>query len=469
MKLGIWCDYGFTLRPDEGIGVVVANVLRGLASRPDAPEVTLLVSSVDPEVHGEMAPYAAGLRVTVLSPRPDPATFLWTWTWRRLGPAKRAVEASGARLAVQGRKAIDWWRRGARQKAASLLLAPVLLPVAALAVPTLVAARVARRGLTRARRVGHYLQRRRGGGYERVFAAARAARCDAWLVPYPGVPGGLGDLGAPMVLIVHDLVYRHYTEGFDPVLTHELHGQTEALAARASLCVAPSEVVRQVELVGTLGVARERTAVVPHAVPAELLESITITPDEVAAKHRLSRRYFFFPSAFRPYKNHVLAVRALELLARGDVGLVFTGIRTPPPALARVLSESRVGSRVRCLGSVPRDEVAALYRGAAALVFPTLHEGFGLPVLEAAALGCPVLCSDLPVLHEVADGFGDAVAYFDPHSVEDLARRMGDVLDGRARLEPALARAREVARRRTWKEAAGEWLELCRVAAESRR
>jgi glycosyltransferase involved in cell wall biosynthesis len=75
---------------------------------------------------------------------------------------------------------------------------------------------------------------------------------------------------------------------------------------------------------------------------------------------------------------------------------------------------------------VPDEQLVDLYRSAQALVFPSLYEGFGLPALEAMACGCPVAVSRVAALPEVC---GDAAVYFDPTSVEDIARGIADVLD----------------------------------------
>jgi len=86
--------------------------------------------------------------------------------------------------------------------------------------------------------------------------------------------------------------------------------------------------------------------------------------------------------------------------------LLLTGYEGPAP------------EGVESLGRVPHDELVDLYRRASALVFPSRYEGFGQPVLEALACACPVACSDLPPLREVA---GDAAVYFDPDDPESIA------------------------------------------------
>jgi glycosyltransferase involved in cell wall biosynthesis len=103
-------------------------------------------------------------------------------------------------------------------------------------------------------------------------------------------------------------------------------------------------------------------------------------------------------------------------------------VRERRPGLELVLTsfEGPVPEGVRALGRVPREELVELYRTAAALVFPSLYEGFGQPPLEAMACGCPVASSNAASLPEVV---GDAARLFDPTSVEDLAAAIEEVLD----------------------------------------
>jgi glycosyltransferase involved in cell wall biosynthesis len=103
---------------------------------------------------------------------------------------------------------------------------------------------------------------------------------------------------------------------------------------------------------------------------------------------------------------------------------------------------------VRSLGRVLPDELARLYRTAAALVFPSLYEGFGQPPLEAMACGCPVACSNIASLPEVV---GDAARLFDPFSVEELVVAVEEVLDGP---EPWRERGLERAAGFTWEKTA---------------
>lgn len=125
--------------------------------------------------------------------------------------------------------------------------------------------------------------------------------------------------------------------------------------------------------------------------------------------------FLLYPAREWPHKNHDRLFAALAELRRRhpQLELVLTGYDGPVPEGAR------------SLGRVSREELVHLYRTAAALVFPSLYEGFGQPPLEAMACGCPVACSNAASLPEVV---GDAARLFDPESVEDLIDAIEDVL-----------------------------------------
>jgi glycosyltransferase involved in cell wall biosynthesis len=139
--------------------------------------------------------------------------------------------------------------------------------------------------------------------------------------------------------------------------------------------------------------------------------------------------FLLYPARAWPHKNHARLFEAFALLRRErpELRLVLTNYDDPTP------------DGVESLGRVSQDELAELYRGAAALVFPSLYEGFGQPPLEAMACGCPVACSNVASLPEVVDA---AARLFDPTSAEEIAAAVEDVLREREPwIQAGLARA----------------------------
>ena len=116
--------------------------------------------------------------------------------------------------------------------------------------------------------------------------------------------------------------------------------------------------------------------------------------------------------------------------------------------------------RVRFLGHVAYGDILRFYRGAAALVFPSLLESFGHPLLEAMLAGTPVLAADIPALREVG---GDAALYFDPHDPADLARAVDELSTRPEATHERVERGRERARRFSWKRSLDQ---LCGVFEE---
>jgi glycosyltransferase involved in cell wall biosynthesis len=162
-------------------------------------------------------------------------------------------------------------------------------------------------------------------------------------------------------------------------------------------------------------------------------------------------------SAKLAHKNLARLIGAVAALARDARPLlVLPGYPTAYEAQLRTHAAALgVGDDVRFLGWVSAAELEGLYAAAAAFVFPTLAEGFGLPVLEAMARGVPVACSDIPVLHEVA---GESALYFDPRSEEAIAASMMRLLDDAALAERLAAAGPERAARFSWRRAAAETL-----------
>ncbi len=177
-------------------------------------------------------------------------------------------------------------------------------------------------------------------------------------------------------------------------------------ARRAERVITISAFVRQ-RAIDALGLDPERVVVAPLAV-----DHARFTPTGEPREP-----FLLYPARAWPHKNHARLFEAFALLRRDrpELRLVLTGGGAFP-----ALPEG-----VEALGLVSTDELVSLYRRAAALVFPSLYEGFGQPPIEAMACGCPVACSDVAALPEVV---GDAARLFDPNDARAIADAVADVL-----------------------------------------
>ncbi len=211
---------------------------------------------------------------------------------------------------------------------------------------------------------------------------------------------------------------------------------------RARIVIAPSVFTRET-LRRVYGAPETKLRVVPPGVEPAYFAAGAAHEAAGRAPHGLAAgEYLLYPAHAWPHKNHARLLRALARLdARpgGAPPLVCCGRLASTPACLEEQA-ARAGlraGRVRDLGFVPPEELPALVSGARALVFPSLFEGFGLPVAEALAAGCAVACSDLPPLREIA---GDAARLFDPRDEAALAEAVAEVWES-ARLRERLRAA----------------------------
>jgi glycosyltransferase involved in cell wall biosynthesis len=208
-------------------------------------------------------------------------------------------------------------------------------------------------------------------------------------------------------------------------------------ARSAQIVVVPTEFVRD-RVTELLGLEPRRVRVIGYGV-----DHTRFAP---AGEPR--EPFLLYPARSWPHKNHARLYEALALLRRErpELRLVLTGGG----------DRGQLPDGVIDRGQVSADELVSLYRRAAALVFPSLYEGFGLPLLEAMACGCPVACSDIPTLVEVC---GDAARTFAPGDPEAISTAVTAVLDDAA---PWQARGAERAAGFTWERTAAAYEDVYR-------
>lgn len=242
------------------------------------------------------------------------------------------------------------------------------------------------------------------------------------------------------VLTIHDLQPLEMPRYFSPAKRRWLAIMLSRSVRAARLVLCPSEFTAE-RVQTRLGVSPSRVHVVRHG----LDEQVPGVVDRAADQRLRSQfgRYLLLPAIAYPHKRHADLVHALDQLRDRfeDLSVVLTGrAGSEIPALDRLTARLGLGDRVHHLGRVPEDELDALYRSAAALVFPSAYEGFGNPVLEAMTRGCPVIASDAAALPEVGGSavltvpVGDTVALGDAIArlltepgLRDRLRRAGPV------------------------------------------
>lgn len=215
----------------------------------------------------------------------------------------------------------------------------------------------------------------------------------------------------PAVLTVHDLS-PWLGRGWQPA-AGRVRRRTPWLIRlrRATMILTHTEAVRR-QLLGCFRLAPDRVAAVPLAA-AEFFRPVEPAPAE--------RPYFLYAGTLEPRKNLHVLTEALGLVRqRHEANLVLAGRKRPD------CPDLPAGDGITCLGEVSDSELRELYCGAAACVYPSLYEGFGLPVLEAMQCGTPVIASREPAIMEVA---GDAALLVEAGDVRAWAQAMSAFIE----------------------------------------
>lgn len=226
---------------------------------------------------------------------------------------------------------------------------------------------------------------------------------------------------APLVVTVHDLAWRHDPGQFTRRGVRVFNRSLELVRRRSRLVLCPS-VATAVDC-ERAGIAADKLRVVPWGVDSR--RALRAEIDAVRARYVLPEQYLLFVGTAEPRKNLHRLVEAVD--RAGDV---------PPLVIAGATGwgDATPSAGARFIGFVAADELAALYAGAAAFCYPSLREGFGLPVLEAMAQGTPVVTSAGTSMEEVT---GDAAVLVDPLDVGSIAAGIVDALTRREALAAA--------------------------------
>ena len=284
------------------------------------------------------------------------------------------------------------------------------------------------------------------------------ARLDLWFCPLlvlePHEPG------LPSAVTIPDIQHETFPRFFTPTLLEWRRRHYTRSARRADAILTLSAHSRD-HIVETMGVDAGKV----HAIHLDAIPHFDDAAIEdagylhgVKVRHGLPDGFLFYPANNWPHKNHA-TLFAARRLAQATLGrplpLVLTGAEVDGvDPWQRVISATDRADGVRYLGYVPDADLPGLYALSIALVFPSLFEGFGMPVLEAMRAGCPVVCSHAPSLREIA---GNAALYFNPMRPEELAARIVESVAGRSDL---VAAGRVRAGNFSWERTARETLDV---------
>ncbi len=265
------------------------------------------------------------------------------------------------------------------------------------------------------------------GGLRKGLRASLKA--DALFCPFTAPT--YAEPGVPVISVVHDLQHREFPQFFDHREIAHRDAFLRDVREKADKIVCVSEHVRKTVL-EAFDVEPGRVSVIHNCiqVQADVPEA-----GNNAAHSKIpglgKNPYMFYPANFWPHKNHRMLLTAFGMFVNRNpekpIDLVLTGaLDDYQNELKNAARKMGLADRVHFLGFLDRDRFASVFQNALFLIFPSLYEGFGIPVLEAMALGKPVLCSGSASLPEVA---GDAALFFDPKKPDEIAKRIERIVD----------------------------------------
>ncbi len=263
----------------------------------------------------------------------------------------------------------------------------------------------------------------------------------------------------PRLVTVHDLAFLIFPEHTPSRLRSYLERIVPRQIATAHRVIVVSETTKS-DLIERLGIREEQIVVVPNGVEERFFAAAPLTVVDRESLN-LPEEYLLTVGTVEPRKNHLTLFAAMRMLdGRLDVPLVVAGRRGWDVGPIVEASEDLVrGGRVQFVDYIPEALLPGLYAGAAAVVYPSWYEGFGLPVLEALAAGVPTVTSDAPALVEVG---GEATIVSSAGRADDLAVAIERALTPMERSARRREERQRQARRYSWEAAGGRLASLIR-------
>lgn len=265
----------------------------------------------------------------------------------------------------------------------------------------------------------------------------------------------------PTVISIMDLAFFHFPEYFTKKDLTQLHNWTSYSVKQAKRVITISQATRS-DIIKLYGITGEKISVIYPGIKEESNIVNNISMSEIKSKYNISQEYILFVGTLQPRKNIEKLIESFSLLLRknesentklqlvivGKKGWKYESILSAPKRFG-------ISERVKFLDFVPDEELASLYRHAQLFVFPSLYEGFGLPVLEAMKHGCPVLTSNISSLPEAG---GDAAIYCDPENSKDIAEKIEKIIKDSSLRKEMIEKGYKHIKNFSWEKAAKQTL-----------
>jgi glycosyltransferase involved in cell wall biosynthesis len=233
------------------------------------------------------------------------------------------------------------------------------------------------------------------------------------------LPKGIHKSEIPSVVTIHDLIFMRYPEFYKPIDRKIYFKKVKYACHSADKIIAISRQTKH-DIETFFHVPPEKVELIYQPVSPVFYEKQNVT--ELLEKYHLPKEFILSVGTLEPRKNQLALLQALQS-KEIQIRVVFVGKQTSSymTEIKRFLEENEMESQVQFLSNIPESDLAALYQTAVLSVYISVFEGFGLPVIESMACGCPVVTSSVSVLPETA---GDAAVLCNPAKVEEIAQKV---------------------------------------------
>ena len=261
---------------------------------------------------------------------------------------------------------------------------------------------------------------------------------------------GLGPIAVKKkIMTIHDMGLWVTPEWYSKSYV-ALYKLLTPLSAKTSLKVLTVSNFSKREIVRLLNISPNNIEIVYNAVPSFFNNKVK----NENVQDGCSEKYILAVSSIDPRKNFERLVNAFSLLKNEDIKLYIVGGQN------RIFNNKQNvdgTDTIKWLGRISDEDLKRYYQNALAFIYPSLYEGFGIPAIEAMALDCPVIASDIPVMHEVC---GNAAFYINPYSEKDIAQGIKDVLLNENLREQIQREARKQLMSFSWEKSAKKLLSI---------
>lgn len=266
----------------------------------------------------------------------------------------------------------------------------------------------------------------------------------------------------PTVVSIMDVAFFHFPEYFTPKDLKQLTSWTGYSVKKARAIITISEASKN-DIIKWYGIDAERI----HVIYPGIKPTISLTPhiysmEELQTKYKISKDFILFVGTLQPRKNITRLIEAFSLLVKkkphddSDLQLVIVGKKGWKfEEILEAPDTYGVKNRVKFVDFVTDEDLILFYKNALCFAWPSLYEGFGLPILEAMKLGCPVITSNVSSLPEAG---GDAALYVDPKDTSDIVDKLDRVLTDSTLRKEMIEKGHKQVQKFSWEKSAKETL-----------